>query len=320
MTEAGQFKFCTECGTKLNADAKFCTNCGAKCAPLGAAAPQAEPVPPPGQEAFMKGQQYFLGEGTEQNFEEAQKHFAEAAKAGHIEAPIWQDMCRHYREIMQLSQRAEAVRNGLTPQEAAVKYPSVMGESVTKSAEGGKAAAVVPASEAAKPAPGTVKPQESPESGRMGGTNHNEGQRNSRKRLGTLGKIAAGAAVGAVAMNLFRGSSSAHGGVFGHNGMNSDYDAANQSYDDSTQTADDTVYTENDTDYVDTNTAYDDTVSNESYDDSSASYDDTGNDASYDDGSDYNADDSSDYDSGSDDYDSGDSGDWDSGDSGSDDW
>ena len=84
---------------KLAADARFCTNCGAKCAPLAGAAPAA-PAEPPGQAAFVKGQQYFLGDGQEQNFEAAQKEFADAAKAGHKEAPLWVQMCLHYREIM----------------------------------------------------------------------------------------------------------------------------------------------------------------------------------------------------------------------------
>ena len=109
MAESGKFKFCTSCGAKLDYDMKFCTYCGTPCAPVvstgaGAQAGAVAPMPPKnaGLEAFTKGQQYFLGDGTKQDFAAAQQCFTDAAKAGHVEAPIWVEMCQHYREIMEM--------------------------------------------------------------------------------------------------------------------------------------------------------------------------------------------------------------------------
>lgn len=341
---AGEFKFCAECGAKLAADVRFCTNCGAKCAPLEGAAPAA-PAEPPGQDAFVKGQQYFLGDGQEQNLEAAQKEFSAAAKAGHKEAPIWVQICLHYREIMQLSQQADAVHNGKTPEEAAKAFPSVMKETAPPNTKRLTEKTAAPAAATG----GADKPRQDEREqrpqgqqridDRNGGRDHDHDQSGSSKfhNLGKFGKIAAGAAVGAVAMSMFRGGhSNASGPDFpstSHFGMGQDGDTDSQyasddtnlddtgTYDDSGAT-DDTASNYDDADQVDTDQNYDDT--DKTGDDADQNYDDTDSgDDSYDDR------DSSDDDSDSDgdDYDDGDSsdnddGDWDSSDDGdsSDDW
>ena len=92
------FKFCTNCGAQVRADARFCTSCGAKCDIVSQA-----PAAPTPQQKLLQGRQML----ERREYVPALQLFEEAAAAGTAGAVQWEAVAHLYLSIQFLRQDAE---------------------------------------------------------------------------------------------------------------------------------------------------------------------------------------------------------------------